>query len=72
MLECVAISFSREEDPGIKPRSPALQADSLPTELQGSAGEGVDKKEPSSIVGGDVNWCSHYGEQSGETFKNWK
>ena len=23
-------------DPGIKPRSPALQADSLPTELEGS------------------------------------
>ena len=23
-------------DPGIKPRSPALQADSLPSELQGS------------------------------------
>ena len=33
MLEWVAISFSRDlPDPGIKPGSPALQADSLPSE----------------------------------------
>ena len=24
-----------------------------------NAGEGVEKKEPSYIVGGNVNWCSH-------------
>ena len=31
VLERVAISFSRElPDPGIEPRAPALQADSLP------------------------------------------
>ena len=31
ILECIAISFSRDlPDPGIKPRSPILQADSLP------------------------------------------
>ena len=36
VLEWVAISFSRaSSQPGIEPRSPALQADSLPTELQG-------------------------------------
>ena len=36
ILEWVAISFSRgSSDPGIKPRSPALQADSLLTELDG-------------------------------------
>jgi len=35
--ERFAISFSRDlPDPGIKPGSPALQADSLPTEPQGS------------------------------------
>ena len=34
-LECIAIFFSDLPDPGIKPRSPALQADSLPLELQG-------------------------------------
>ena len=35
-LEWVAISFSRDlPDPGIEPGSPALQADSLPTELGG-------------------------------------
>ena len=33
ILEWVAISFSRDlPDPGIEPRSPALQVDSLPTE----------------------------------------
>ena len=36
VLEWVAISFSRDlPDPGIEPRSPALQEDSLPTELSG-------------------------------------
>ena len=35
-LEWVAIPFSRDlPDPGIEPGSPALQADSLPTEPQG-------------------------------------
>ena len=34
ILEWVAISFSSDiPDPGIEPRSPALQADSLLTEL---------------------------------------
>ena len=33
ILEWVAIPFSRDlPNPGIEPRSPALQADSLPTE----------------------------------------
>ena len=36
ILEWVAFPFSRgSSQPGIKPRSPALQADSLPTESQG-------------------------------------
>ena len=36
MLEQVAIPSPRDlPDPGIEPRSPALQADSLPSELQG-------------------------------------
>ena len=26
-----------------------------------NAGEGVEKREPSYAVGGNVNWCSHYG-----------
>ena len=25
-----------------------------------NAGEGMEKREPSYIVGGNVNWCSHY------------
>ena len=36
ILEWVAFSLSRASpNPGSKPRSPALQADSLPAELQG-------------------------------------
>ena len=33
-------------------------------------GEGVEKKEPSYIVGRDVNWYNHYGEQYGGACKN--
>ena len=35
-----------------------------------NAGEGVEKKEPSHNVGGNVNWYSHYGEQYGSSLKN--
>ena len=35
-----------------------------------NAGEGVEKREPSYTVGGNVNWCSHYGEQYGHSLKN--
>ena len=35
-----------------------------------SAGEGMEKKEPSYIVGGNANWYNHYGEQYGDSFKN--
>jgi len=27
-----------------------------------NTGEGVERREPSYIVGGNVNWYSHYGE----------
>ena len=27
------------------------------------AREGVEKREPSSTVGGNINWFSHYGKQ---------
>ena len=34
---------------------------------------GNEKKDPSYIVGGNVNWCSHYGEQyGGGSLKNGK
>ena len=29
-----------------------------------NAGEGVEKREPSYTVGGNVNWYSHYGDSS--------
>ena len=28
-----------------------------------NAGKGVEKREPSCTVGGNVNWDSHYGRQ---------
>ena len=31
--------------------------------------EDVEKREPSYSVGGNVNWCSHYGEQYGVSLK---
>ena len=34
-----------------------------------NAGEGVEKREPSYTVGGNVDWCSQYGEQYGGSFK---
>ena len=37
-----------------------------------SAGEGVEKRQPSYTVGGNANWYGHYGEQGGDSLKNWK
>ena len=36
------------------------------------SGEGVEKREPSYIVGGKANYYSHYGEQCGDSLKNCK
>ena len=33
------------------------------------AGEGVEKRENSCMVGGNVNWYSHYGRQNGDSLK---
>ena len=35
-----------------------------------NARECVEKIEPSSTVGGNLNWYNHYGKQYGESFKN--
>ena len=50
-LEWVAISFSRgSSDPGIEPGSPALQADSLPSEPPGKPfGEATDQNYVESV-----------------------
>jgi len=37
-----------------------------------SAAEGVKKREPSNTVGGNTNWCSHYGKQYGGLSKRLK
>ena len=33
-------------------------------------GEGVEEREPSYTIGGNVNWYSHYGQQYGGSLKN--
>ena len=35
-----------------------------------NVGEDVEKREPSYTVGGNVSWCSHYGEQYGGSSEN--
>ena len=40
--------------------------------LTTKAGKGVESMEPSCTVGGNVNWCSHYGKWYGGSLKNWK
>ena len=37
-----------------------------------NAGEGVEKREPSYTVGRNAKQYSHYGEQCGDSLKNWK
>ena len=37
-----------------------------------NAGEGVEKREPSYTVDGDVSWCSHYGKLYGDSSKKLK
>ena len=32
----------------------------------------MEKKEPFYTVDVNENWCSHYGEQCGDSLKNWK
>ena len=35
-----------------------------------NAGEGVEEREPSHTVGGNIKWYSHHGEQYGVSLKN--
>ena len=35
-----------------------------------TAGEGVEKKEPSYTVDGNINWYNHYGQEYGGPFEN--
>ena len=35
-----------------------------------NAGKDVEEREHSCTVGGNVNWCSHYGRQYGDSLKN--
>ena len=32
----------------------------------------MEKREPCYTAGGNTNWYSHYGEQCGDSLKNWK
>ena len=38
--------------------------------IKKSTNTNMEKKEPCYTVGGDVNWCSHYGKQYGVFLKN--
>ena len=68
--------------PGIKPRSPTLQADSLPSEPPGKytisinytmfLGEGNGNPLQYSCLENSMDKYSHYGEQCGDSLKNWK
>ena len=55
---------NNEESPG---RS---QSGHCQKNLQIERGEGVGRREPSYTLDGDVNWYSHYGEQSGAFLKH--
>ena len=35
-----------------------------------NAGEGMERREPSYTVGGNVSWYSHYGKQYGSSSEN--
>ena len=37
-----------------------------------NTGEGVERREPSYTIGGNVNWYNHYREQYGEFLKKLK
>ena len=34
------------------------------------SGEDLEEREHFCAVGGNVNWCNHYGEQYGDSLKN--
>ena len=43
---------------------------SLTSQQITNAGEGMEEMKPSYTVGGNVNWCNHYGKQCGGTSEN--
>ena len=68
-------------DPGTEPMSPALAGGFFTTEPTGTgssskslqainAGEGVEKRESSRILGRNLNWYCHYGQHHGGPSKN--
>ena len=61
-----SMGFSRQEYWSGVPL-PSLQ---ISTGFLINSGEGVENKEPSDTVGGNVNWYSHCGEQYGGFSKN--
>ena len=47
-----------------------LEWPSLTSQQIKNAGEGVEKKDHSYTVGGNVNWYNHYGKHYGGTSEN--
>ena len=50
------------------PLTPVRRA--IKKKQQLSVGGDVEKKEHSYTVGGNVNWCGHYGDQYGDSSKD--
>ena len=44
----------------------------IPKSTSNKCWRGVEKREPSYTVGGNGNYYSPYGEQCGDSLKNWK
>ena len=53
------MAFYEEKNEGVRHQLELASSEDLQTT---NAGEGVEKREPSCTVGGNVNWYSHYGE----------
>ena len=54
----------------VRPHGLTSECPSLKTRQIINAGKDVERRELSYTVGGNVNWCSNYGEQHGVSLKN--
>ena len=64
----IPVKKERKMQWGITSHQPEFQS---PESLQiTNAEEGVEKKDPSCPLGGNVNWHSHYTEQYGSFLKS--